>query len=65
MINVAAVEAYREEYDSPDYSIYGRVREVGGLHVYMPILSAVLTLVFGLICLLAWRSDEATERHRD
>ena len=56
MIDVDAVEAYRTEYDDPGYSIFGRVRVIGALHVYMPILSCILSCLFRLIGVLAWRS---------
>ena len=56
MIDVDAVEAYRTEYDNPDYSIFGRVRVVGALHIYIPILSSILTCLFASIGILAWRS---------
>ncbi|MEO9932410.1 hypothetical protein [Rhodopirellula bahusiensis] len=57
MIDVDAVEAYRTAYDDPDYSIFGRVRVIGALHIYIPILSSFLTCLFALIGILAWRSS--------
>ena len=56
MIDVQQVEAYRSEYDSPDYSIFGRVRDVGGLRFYFPVLSTILSGLFAAIAILAWRS---------
>ena len=56
MIDVQQVEAYRNEYNSPDYSIFGRVRDVGGLRFYFPVLSTILSSLFIAVAILAWRS---------
>ncbi len=59
MIDVEQVEAYRNAYASADYSIYERVREVGGLRFYFPVLSAILSAIFFAIAVLAWYSIPA------
>jgi hypothetical protein len=34
-----------------------RVRAVGGLHIYLPILTWILATLFGVIGILVWMSD--------
>jgi flagellar motor component MotA len=37
-----------------------RVRAVGGLQIYLPILTGILATLFGVIGILVWMSDPSS-----
>ncbi len=56
LIDQQQVEAFQAEYAMPDYSVEARVRAVGGLHIYMRILTFILSGLFIAIGVLVWFS---------
>jgi hypothetical protein len=58
------VKAIKTEYSRPDYSVEQRVRAVGGLHIYLPILTWILATLFGVIGILVWMSDPSSVGNR-
>lgn len=60
LIDRERLEAVRTEYNMPDYSVEQRVRAVGGIHFYLPIVSVILATLFGVIGILVWMADSAT-----
>ena len=57
LIDRDRLEAVKTEYDMPDYSVEQRVRAVGGIHIYLPIVTVILATLFGAVGILVWMSD--------
>jgi len=57
LIDRDRLEAVKIEYDMPDYSVEQRVRAVGGIHIYLPIVTVILATLFGAVGILVWVSD--------
>ena len=57
LIDQERLEAVKAEYDMPDYSVEQRVRAVGGIHIYLPIVTVILATLFGAVGILVWMSD--------
>ena len=64
LIDQERLEAIKTEYSRPDYSVEQRVRAVGGLHIYLPILTWILATLFGVIGILVWMSDPSSVGNR-
>ena len=64
LIDQERLEAIKTEYSRPDYSVEQRVRAVGGLHIYLPILTWILATLFGVIGILVWMSDSPSVGNR-
>lgn len=64
LIDQDRLEAIKTEYSRPDYSVEQRVRAVGGLHIYLPILTWILVTLFGVIGILVWMSDSPSVGNR-
>ena len=60
LIDQDRLEAIKTEYSMPDYSVEQRVRAVGGIHIYLPIVTWILATLFGLICILVWMADPSS-----
>ncbi|MEO8499173.1 MAG: hypothetical protein ABI614_29260 [Planctomycetota bacterium] len=56
LIDRHRLDEVRTELKNPDYSVEQRIRAVGGLHTYIPILSILLALPFIVITVMAWLS---------
>ena len=54
IIDTAALEEWKRRPGEEDYSPYQRMKDIGGLHVYFPVMSSALTVVFGanIACVL-------------
>ncbi len=59
IIDKQALEEWKERPGEEDYSPYERMKDIGGLHVYFPVMSSVLTVVFSgnIACVLLLRQD--------
>ena len=60
LIDKQRLEAIKTEYSMPDYSVEQRVRAVGGLHIYLPIVTWILATLFGVIGILVWMTDPSS-----
>ncbi len=59
LIDQNRLEAVKTELHIPHYSVEQRVRAVGGVHIYLPIVTVVLATLFGAIGILVWKSGPA------
>jgi uncharacterized membrane protein YbaN (DUF454 family) len=57
LIDQERLEAIKTEYSMPEYSVEERVRAVGGIHIYLPIVTWILATLFGVIGILVWMAD--------
>ncbi len=64
LIDKQRLEAIKTEYSMPDYSVEQRVRAVGGLHIYLPIVTWILATLFGVIGILVWMIDPSSVGNR-
>lgn len=60
LINQERLQEIKTEYDMPNYSVEQRVRAVGGLHIYLPIISLSLAAVFIATGIFVWMSGPVT-----
>ncbi|MCC9656747.1 hypothetical protein, partial [Rhodopirellula halodulae] len=60
LIDQERLEAVRTEHHIPDYSVEQRVRAVGGVHIYLPIVTVILATIFGVVGILVWMSTPET-----
>ncbi|MEM6473851.1 MAG: hypothetical protein AAF802_30125 [Planctomycetota bacterium] len=56
LIDQERLEAVRTEYHIPNYSVEQRIRAVGGVHIYLPIVTGILATIFGALGILVWMS---------
>lgn len=56
------VKEMQERYPAEGYSVEQRVRSVGGLDLYMPVLSCVLSGMFAILGVLVYKSDSSVAR---
>ena len=59
LIDQERLETVKAEFGMPNYSVEQRVRAVGGVHFYLPIVSVILGAVFLAIGALVWMADPA------
>jgi hypothetical protein len=64
LIDQERLEAIKTEYSKPDYYVEQRVRAVGGLHIYLPIITWILATLFGVIGILVWMTDPSSVGNR-
>jgi hypothetical protein len=57
LIDQERLATIKTEYSMPDYSVEQRVRAVGGIHIYLPIVTWILATLFGVIGILVWMSN--------
>lgn len=57
LIDQERLETIKTEYSMPDYSVEQRIRAVGGIHIYLPIVTWILATLFGVIGILVWMTD--------
>jgi hypothetical protein len=65
LIDQDRLEVVRHDFQMPNYSVEQRVRAVGGLHIYLPIVSVVLGLIFAIIGVLTWLSSSSDISQHD
>ncbi len=62
LLDPQRVKEMQERYPAEGYSVEQRVRSVGGLDLYMPVLSCVLSGMFAILGVLAYNSDSSVAR---
>ena len=56
------VKEMQERYPAEGYSVEKRVQSVGGLDLYMPVLSCVLSGMFAILGVLVYNSETSVAR---
>ena len=56
LLDPQRIEEMQERYPAQGYSVEQRVRSVGGLDLYMPVLSCVLSGMFAILGVLVYNS---------